>query len=385
MRALPSIHLAALVLCALLASCARGVNGSREEIDVLVVAPHPDDEELIAAGVMRAAIARGQRVAIIVMTNGDYTCERNGYVRELESVTFASFAGVPERDIHFLGYPGGDLALMGPVPLPLLERRGPDGRCVKAGWTYATHGASKRDEHAARTGRPGEYIAESITQDLAALVLKMRPRDVYITHAIDEHPDHAATYSYFRRALDRIGIPAPRVHRAVVHAGRCWPGDCVTPYRPEAGIPPLAAPRESYVPRERLPVDPAFKLEVLSAFESQIAPGLKQNWLSSFVRTEEVFYAEQLSRSDGGWLRPTATEQSPQELVLEFKDFPLLRLTASRDKGLDEFEMFLSHDRVTLNRLNGWHRRRIGVWLNPGPERLPPNDCRTHTMPVPAS
>ena len=73
---LPSIHLGGLVLFALLASCTRGVNGSRGEIDVLVISPHPDDEEIIAAGVMRSAIARGQRVAIIVVTNGDYTCQR---------------------------------------------------------------------------------------------------------------------------------------------------------------------------------------------------------------------------------------------------------------------------------------------------------------------
>ena len=46
MRVLPSI-LPGLVLCELLASCQRGVNASRADVDVLVIAPHPDDEQLI--------------------------------------------------------------------------------------------------------------------------------------------------------------------------------------------------------------------------------------------------------------------------------------------------------------------------------------------------
>lgn len=359
------------MLCLLLCACAvqRSAPGTAKyDVDVLVIGPHPDDEALLAAGVMRRAVARGQHVAVILMTNGDLSCERNGYIREAETIDAMRLVGVPEGDVHFLGYPDGDLGIMGPTSLPLLERRATDGRCVKTAWTYATRGANGADEHTARTGRPGEYTADALTGDLAALLTRLRPRDVYITHGIDDHPDHAATYAYFRRALDRVDIAPPRVHRGIIHAGRCWPGDCEVPFRPGEAMPPLPAPMEKYLPRERLPVEPSFKLEVISQYDSQTGLTPRTDWLASFARREETFYPEELVRTDSGrWLRAPApgSQQPADELELEFKNFPLLGLTASRDKGLDEFELFLSHDRVTLNRVEGWNRRRIGRWPRP--------------------
>ena len=86
--------------------------------DLVVVAPHPDDETLIAAGILEAAGAHGGRVAVIVVTNGDFTCERDGHVRQGETVAALAKLGVAEEDIHFLGYPDGWLAELGDEPLP---------------------------------------------------------------------------------------------------------------------------------------------------------------------------------------------------------------------------------------------------------------------------
>src|SRR5690242_7448135 len=38
---------------------------------LLIIAPHPDDEALAAGGVIQRAIARGARVRIVVLTDGD--------------------------------------------------------------------------------------------------------------------------------------------------------------------------------------------------------------------------------------------------------------------------------------------------------------------------
>lgn len=365
-----SVHRRVVLSACLLAACVgRGrlePGAAVYEVDVLVIAPHPDDEVLLAAGVMRRAVARGQRVAVILMTNGDLSCERNGYVREAETIRAMQLIGVAESDVHFLGYPDGDLARLGPTPLPLLERRDVDGHCVRAGWTYGNRGANRTDEHTARTGRPAEYTAEALTADLASLLGRLRPRDVYLTHGIDEHADHGATYAHFRRALDRIEVAPPRVHRGLVHMGRCWPGDCKVPFRPTDGVPPLPAPLEAYVPRERLPVDPGWKLRVLSEFTSQIGAAPQLDWLAAFARREEVFFPEVLVRAgDGRWVRRPAVGPPAIELVLEFRHYPLVKLTAAREHGLDEFEVFLSHDRITLNRVEGWNRRRVGTWPRP--------------------
>src|SRR5690349_21631527 len=38
---------------------------------LLVVAPHPDDEALLGSGIIYSALARGDTVRVVVMTNGD--------------------------------------------------------------------------------------------------------------------------------------------------------------------------------------------------------------------------------------------------------------------------------------------------------------------------
>src|SRR5205823_12408713 len=38
---------------------------------ILIVAPHPDDEALAAGGLIQRAVARGARVRIVILTDGD--------------------------------------------------------------------------------------------------------------------------------------------------------------------------------------------------------------------------------------------------------------------------------------------------------------------------
>src|SRR2546421_47119 len=72
---------------------------------IMVFAPHPDDETLIAAGRMRAAVTSGASVKVVVVTNGDQAGVSEGLRREGESVAAAQVLGLTEQDVIFLGYP----------------------------------------------------------------------------------------------------------------------------------------------------------------------------------------------------------------------------------------------------------------------------------------
>jgi LmbE family N-acetylglucosaminyl deacetylase len=268
-----------------------------EGVDVLVIAPHPDDEVLLAAGVMRAAVEAGQRVHVVLMTNGDYSCERDGYQREAESVAAVKLLGVKEEDVHFLGYPDGALEKLGPEPLPPMDHRDATGACIARTGTYADRAAGRLDEHTARTGAPAEWTADNLVGDLEALLRKLAPRHVYLPHGIDDHPDHAMTYVYFRRALDRLDTLPPLVHRGLVHAGECWPSDCVSYLAPDRPMPPLPSPLEGYAPTERVEVDPKLKLAAIQRYASQVSP-----WLTSFARPDEVFWTERYVRDGTRWV-----------------------------------------------------------------------------------
>lgn len=341
-----------------------------EPVEVLVLAPHPDDEVLLAAGVLLRTVGEGRTAAVVVMTNGDFTCERDGYLRQSETITALEALGVGEDQVHFLGYPDGYLSKLGATALAPLERRGPDGACAKGAVTYGHRGWKRVDEHTARTGWPAPYTSESLTEDLAAVLDRLRPRDVYLPHAIDAHPDHASTYVYFRRALDRTHFPAPLVHRGVVHAGPCWPSDCHTPYTPGSLFPPLPEPLERYLPSERLHVDPRLKTQVIALYPSQTGPSLYSDWLSAFARREEIFYPERYVREGERWVRaPPADGGFLATVQLGALDAGAsVQLEGCHGSDCDAFDLSVDEKSVTLRRFGHSGNYRLRNWnLPPGP------------------
>src|SRR6266705_5268163 len=98
-------------------------------VDLLVFAPHPDDEVIGAAGLVRRAVESGKRVLIVFVTNGDaYANAASALVhrsvdelragdylvlaaaRQREAIDADRILGVNPRDLIFLGYPDGGLA-----------------------------------------------------------------------------------------------------------------------------------------------------------------------------------------------------------------------------------------------------------------------------------
>ncbi|MEQ1731467.1 MAG: PIG-L family deacetylase [Vicinamibacterales bacterium] len=285
-------------------------------IDVLVIAPHPDDEILLAGGVIELAVAQGRHVAVILVTNGDYSCERDGYLREAESVAALKTLGLPEANVHFLGYPDGALARLASTPLPPMDHRDATGQCIARTGTYADRRAGRLDEHTARTGNPAEWTSEAITGDLEALLTRLNPTEVYLPHGIDDHPDHAMTYVYFRRAIDRLSTAPALVHRGIVHAGECWPSDCHAFFTPSVPTPPLPGRLAGYLATERRPVNAQHKLAAITRHTSQLSP-----WLTSFARKDEAFFPEKYERVADHWVRTGGVERSGGVRVNREGDF----------------------------------------------------------------
>ena len=302
-------RVAATVLLGLaLSGCPRGTPPEpADAVELVVIAPHPDDEVLMAGGVLEQAVKAGRRAAVIVLTNGDLGCfdDRDGAVRQAETVAALEAIGLDEDDVHFLGYPDGHLDQLGATPLPPVAWREPNGTCGTRATTLADQGAGHVDEHTLRTGHPAPFTAPALTEDLAALLRRLAPHDVYLPHGIDAHPDHAATYLFFRRALAHLARGPVTVHRAVVHSGTCWPTDCAKPYAPAAPLPALPPPLDDYRPSERVSIDARQKLELIAHYASQFGASAAQDWLAGFARRDEAFFTETLHRDTSGrWTSP---------------------------------------------------------------------------------
>ncbi len=265
---------------------------------VWVVAPHPDDEVLMAAEALTTAVRTGASYEVAIVTNGDFGCARDGWARQAESIAALASLGVSEDHVHFLGYPDGWLAQLGSTPLPAVERTARDGTCGTGSSTYGARGREHADVHTARIGHAAPYTSDALVADLGALFADAPPREIHLPHGLDEHPDHAMTYAYVRRALAQLQASTLLV-RHVVHAGPCWPaadaqGACVAPHPTMAStpLPPLPPPLDGLLPDRIERADPLRRRAAIAHYRSQLDGALDTSWLSSFARNTEVAWLE---------------------------------------------------------------------------------------------
>jgi len=133
-------------------------------MNVLVIAPHPDDETIGCGGALCRHVAKGDRVTVAFLTSGElglkYLPPRKAWkIREAEARTAARRLGIARLEFFRL----------------------PD-------WTVRDH------------IRKGARLLQPILK-------AERPGMVYLPHADDWHPDHQAALPLLRMALRRIRLP----------------------------------------------------------------------------------------------------------------------------------------------------------------------------------
>ncbi|MGH8733168.1 MAG: DUF7402 domain-containing protein, partial [Burkholderiales bacterium] len=253
-----------------------------------MVAPHPDDEALIASGTVAAAVAANHTVKIVVITNGDFAGVQTGLARQVESVNSAQVLGLTEPNVIFLGYPDGALMQIYNAPSPTDVIQSNAGQIQ----TYGNRGFNNTDYHTWRFGSPGPYNRVTLEQDIRTLIAELQPDEIYTVSHFDSHGDHAATgilVAEALAALKRQGVAlATRLNQGIVwvpgqeqhwptEAGGCSPD---TPFPP----PQMQSPHE-WKRALRATVLGNLKCQAIGAFASQA-----NAHLLSFARKDEFFW-----------------------------------------------------------------------------------------------
>lgn len=185
----------------------------------LIVAPHPDDELLVAGPLVSRMLERGDSIHVLYMTNGDNLAL--DFPRRLtESVACCQMLGIPECNVHFLGY--GD----GWKGSHIYENR--KGTCVSAVGRSETYGLAGHPEYCyVKHGVHHAYTRENWKGDVAEILDELRP-DIIFCVDYDHHPDHRATSLILEEVIgeklhrtDNTWIPI--VLKTFVYAGR-WEG-----------------------------------------------------------------------------------------------------------------------------------------------------------------
>jgi LmbE family N-acetylglucosaminyl deacetylase len=137
-------------------------------VNVLVVAPHPDDESIGCGGTLRLHVQRGDRVDVVFLTSGELGLEElpaddARQVREREAEQAAAILGL--SSLTFLRHPD---------------------------WFLSD-------------------TEETVGKDLIRVVEQRAPERVLFPHGAEAHPDHAATARIVDRVADELRRPFGRV------------------------------------------------------------------------------------------------------------------------------------------------------------------------------
>lgn len=181
-------------------------------LDVLVIAPHPDDEVIGCAGIILQALEQHRQVGVVVITSGDgYPAiaavvgkkDRNelvpddflraGSLRQTHSVRAMERLGLPKDELKFLGYPDSGLekiyTMNGSAQFVQMFTRKSD-----------TYGVTVPDYHTISHSKPAPYLKASVVSDLAEIIRERQPKEIYVTHEADTHGDHRAAFWFVRDA-----------------------------------------------------------------------------------------------------------------------------------------------------------------------------------------
>ena len=139
-------------------------------LDVLVVAPHPDDAELGMGGAILRLKAEGKRVGVLDLTDGEPTPHGSPEIRAKETAAATNLLGLDWR---------GNLGLPNRSVQPTLEAR----------------------------------------QALAGMFRQLRPRLLFAPYWVDAHPDHVAATELVEAArfwskLTKSDLPGEPHHPA---------------------------------------------------------------------------------------------------------------------------------------------------------------------------
>lgn len=255
---------------------------------LLVVAPHPDDETLCCAGVIRRVLAAGGRASIVWLTSGDGSelgslfIERSLRIhpekmrdladkRMREAQAAAAVLGVPPGRRFFLGYPDGGLLplLTGHFTVPYYSRFSGVARVPYPGTMDAGH----------------PYTGESLEKDFARVLDRVHPTLVLAPSPRDAHPDHRAAGILTLQVLSRRHeLAAARFW--IVHGGPDWPSPRAL--RTKLSLPPPPRGRGlGLVAFDLDALEEEDKLEAVRQYHTQLT--VLSSFLLSFVRTDELY------------------------------------------------------------------------------------------------
>lgn len=272
----------------------KGTLGSFPAVDaktrLLVVAPHPDDETIMAGGLIQRVLAKGGGVRIIFLTSGDGSrgtvvqdskrVDLNpaefialGEQRIQEALKAAEILGVDRSDVFFLGFPDEGLAKIFDRNFNLTDGV---GASVTTKVSYVPYSEAYH---------PGEaYYGINLLEDVRTIAKSFSPTIVITGHPRDGHPDHRISYTLVEKI--RPDLPEEiKIYSSLVHfRGYPNPGGYL--------FPPKKLFGGDWVSLDLTAAEQTKNRQAIEAHQSQYAKLQDKLLLNRFTARNEIFEAE---------------------------------------------------------------------------------------------
>ncbi len=283
---------------------------------ILILAPHPDDEVLMTAGIITKTLASGHYLKVVVVSNGDYGAAPNdlmkGHIRLSESVDGLMYLGVKAADIVFLGYGDTGMSLSDSFLYRIYSAIS-DDLLVSSHCGTRTYAIQNKypDYHLARFGEHGRYTRATFRKDIESVINEYRPAEIYVTGFYDTHGDHHALNLFTVESVLKIKKYYDNEYSPIMYEYLIHPpgGKDVYPTR-EADDDPMVTFSKPAVLGMKTNCDWQKRISVPVPIDMQTVPRSSKNKkyetlckyrsqvndrILSFVKADEVFWAKHFS------------------------------------------------------------------------------------------
>ncbi|MDI9623795.1 MAG: PIG-L family deacetylase [Methanothermobacter sp.] len=239
----------------------------KESDRVMIIAPHPDDEAISSAGIIRYCTSHNIPVKVVIITNGGFNL---AWQRHSESLKAMKQLGLV-YNITFLDYPQGLIHLLTQNwDKPYVDSNG------------ISHSINKFSHNL-----NAPYTGESLAKQLEDVIYDFKPTIIIYPDSNDIHEDHWVTSGFVEYAMTKLNYNCTTLGYIVHTPSNTWP----TPhfYFPDSYLTPPSylSKSENWVEFRLTGKSEELKASAIKSYKSQLKRG--SYYLLSFVKKNELF------------------------------------------------------------------------------------------------
>ena len=235
---------------------------------VLIVAPHPDDESISSAGVIRYSVKNKIPIHLLFITNGGKS--KLGEERHYETFNATAKLGLPREDIIFLDYPQAVNSLF--------NENWDEKDFYSDGTTH--------DQNPFAYQKNASYSGFSLEKNMETVIEDFKPTIIIYPYSNDAHPDHWGTSAFVDYTTNKIDYKTKK-YTYLVHVDSLWPFP--RSYVPQTYMlpPDFLTNNDKWMVFPLKDSDEKLKFSAINSYKSQIKSD--PTYLRSFVRKNELF------------------------------------------------------------------------------------------------